>query len=46
MEFHELAQVFPLMEGEDYEALKANIAEHGLAPAVLMARAAPALRPA
>ena len=29
-EFHEIADLFPLMEGKGYEELKADIAEHGV----------------
>lgn len=28
--FHEIADLFPLMDGEEYEAFKADIQEHGL----------------
>jgi len=30
LEFHEAANLFPLLEGEEYETFKADIVEHGL----------------
>ena len=30
IEFHEVASIFPMMSGSEYEALKADIAAHGL----------------
>lgn len=34
MEYHEVANIFPLMTGEEYESLKADIAENGLREAI------------
>ena len=28
--YHDVANLFPLMQGEEYEALKADIAQHGM----------------
>lgn len=35
-EFHEIANVFPLLEGEDYSKLVEDIREHGLLDAITL----------
>ena len=35
-EFHPAANLFPMLEGEEYEALKESIREHGLLSAIVM----------
>ncbi len=36
LEFHPLANVFPLSDGEEFEALRADIAEHGVREPVVL----------
>lgn len=36
MEFHEIASIFPLMTGEDYRALRDDIAENGLIERIIV----------
>jgi len=33
-QYHEVSQLFPLMDGEEYELLKADIAKNGLLEAI------------
>ena len=36
LDFHPLANVFPLLDGEEFEALVADIAEHGVRESVVL----------